>query len=123
MKNLIAKIVFDIAGKWMVSTLAKSFVILFMICLVIGILLLMMFTFFFCETRSIKKHKKQNALLLVQNVDTRWNSTYLIIERLKKLKLRIWHYVANYKYDRNSLIQLKICNCITTFFYCSNRFL
>ena len=47
---------------------------------------------------------KQNALLLVQDVDTRWNSTYLMLERLKKLKLSVQHYVANYKDDLNSII-------------------
>ena len=40
---------------------------------------------------------KQKALLLVQDVDTRWSSTYLMLKRLKKLKSGVRYYVANYK--------------------------
>ena len=47
---------------------------------------------------------KQKALLLVQDVDTRWNSTYLMLERLKKLKTSVRFYVANYKNDSDSVI-------------------
>ena len=45
---------------------------------------------------------KQKALLLVQDVDTRWNSTYIIRRRLNKLKLSVRYYVANYKNDQIS---------------------
>ena len=47
---------------------------------------------------------KQKALLLFQDVDTRWNSTYIILRRLNKLKLSVWYYVANYKNDKISNI-------------------
>ena len=44
-------------------------------------------------------------LLLVQDVDTRWNSTYLMLERLKKLKSVVRYYVANYKNDQDFIIK------------------
>ena len=37
----------------------------------------------------------QKALLLMQDVETRWNSTYLMLKRLEKLKLSVQSYVAN----------------------------
>ena len=52
-------------------------------------------------------YEKQKALLLVQDVDTRWNSTYLMLERLKKLKSGVRYYVANYKNDQDSIITAK----------------
>ena len=42
---------------------------------------------------------KQKALLLVYDVDTMWNSTYLMLERLKKLKSSVRNYVVKYKND------------------------
>ena len=47
---------------------------------------------------------KQNPLHLVQDVDIRWKLTYLMLERLKKLKLSVQHYEANYKDDPSSII-------------------
>ena len=47
---------------------------------------------------------KQKALLLVQDVETRWNSTFLILERLNKLKFSVLYYMANYKNDQISNI-------------------
>ena len=41
---------------------------------------------------------KQKPLLLVQDVDTRCNLTYLILERLIKLKLSVRYYKATIKY-------------------------
>ena len=63
METLSANIVFGIAGKPIVSSQAITFVILFMTCLVIGILPLIMFTFFFCERmqetlKSVNKTKR-----------------------------------------------------------------
>ena len=37
----------------------------------------------------------QKALLLVQDVETRRNSTYLMLKRLEKLKLSVKSYQAN----------------------------
>ena len=37
----------------------------------------------------------QKALLLMQDVETRWNLTYLMLKRLEKLKLSVQSYVAN----------------------------
>ena len=39
---------------------------------------------------------KQTALLLVQDVPTRWNSTYLMLKRLNKLKISVQNYVARH---------------------------
>ena len=59
MKILSENIVFGIAGKWRVSTLAKKFIITFRICLVIGILPWIMLKLFLRDNaRNIKKHKK-----------------------------------------------------------------
>ena len=44
---------------------------------------------------------KLKALLIVQDVDIRWNSTYLMLERLKKLKSSVRYYMANYKNDQD----------------------
>ena len=50
-------------------------------------------------------HKqKQKTLFLGQDVDTRCNSTYIMLERLKKLKSSVRYYVANYKNDQDSNI-------------------
>ena len=80
---------FGIARKLRVSTLAETFVITFRICLVIVILHWIMFMLSyetFQETLQSTK-KKQKALFLVQDVDTRWNLTY----QLKKLKSNLWY--------------------------------
>ena len=37
----------------------------------------------------------KNALLLVQDVETRLNSTYFMLKRLEKLKLSVHSFVAN----------------------------
>ena len=42
-------------------------------------------------------------MFLVQDEDTRWNPTYLMLERLKKLKSGVRYYVANYKNDQDSI--------------------
>ena len=47
------------------------------------------------------------ALPLVRDVDTRWNSTYLMLERLKKIKSGVRYYMANYKNDQDSIITAK----------------
>ena len=47
------------------------------------------------------------ALPLVRDVDTRWNSTYLMLERLKKIKSSVRYYVANYKKIKIRLLNLK----------------
>ena len=60
------------------------------------------------NARNIKKvQTKEKALLLVQDVDTRLNSIYLMLERLKKLRSGVWYYVANYKNDQDSIIIAK----------------
>lgn len=38
---------------------------------------------------------KESALLLVQDVPTRWNSTFLMLRRLDRLKVSVQQYVAN----------------------------
>ena len=53
--------------------------------------------------REIKKYPghfrlirfNQNALLLVKDVETRWNLTYLMLKRLEKLKFIVHSCVAN----------------------------
>ena len=40
----------------------------------------------------------QKAFLLVQVVETRWNSTYLMLKRFEKLKTIVKIYVANKKF-------------------------
>ena len=45
--------------------------------------------------------------IFVQDLDTRWNSTYLMLERLKKLKTGVRYYVANYKNAQDSIITAK----------------
>ena len=47
---------------------------------------------------------KQKALLLIQDRVTRWNSTCLMLERLKKLKSMVRYYLANFKNDQDSNI-------------------
>ena len=42
-------------------------------------------------------------MLLVQDVDTSCNLTYLTLKRLKKLKLRVRYYAPNYKNDQDSI--------------------
>ena len=37
------------------------------------------------------------TLLLVQDVETRWNLTFLMLKRLEKLKTSVQNYVANNK--------------------------
>ena len=44
----------------------------------------------FDHAQTIKK-----AQLAVQDVDTSWNSTYLMLERLIKIKSSVRYYVAN----------------------------
>ena len=46
----------------------------------------------------------QNALLLVQDVETRWNSTYQILKRLEKLKTTSRNYVANNKFKPENIL-------------------
>ena len=51
---------------------------------------------------------KQKAVLLVQDADTRLNSTYLMLERLKNLKSGVQYYVAgSFKSDQYSIITAK----------------
>ena len=63
METLSANFVFGIAWKPIVNSQAITFVILFMACLVIGILPLIMFTFFFLRknARNIKKRKQNKT--------------------------------------------------------------
>ena len=50
--------------------------------------------------------KKQKSLLLVQDVDTRWNPTYFKPERLKRIKsTTVRYYAANYKNDEDSIVR------------------
>ena len=46
----------------------------------------------------------QKALLLVQDVETRWNSTYLMLKRLEKLKTSVQNYVANNKFKPENIL-------------------
>ena len=55
----------------------------------------------------LRDYKKEMALPLVRDVDTRWNSTYLMLERLKKIKSSVRYYVANYKKIKIRLLNLK----------------
>ena len=77
------------------------------------------------NARDIKKHKLKKTLLLVQDMDYRWNSTYLVVERLKKLKSSVRYYVADYKNDQDSNITAKEHQLVNhtilllELFYCS----
>ena len=83
-----------------------------------------MFTFFLQDNaKNIKMHKKkQKALLLVQDMNTRWNSTYLMLERLKKLKSGVRYYVANYKNCQDSIITAKEWQLVNQIFILLNYF-
>ena len=63
----------------------------------------------------------QKVLLLVQHVETRWNSTYLRLKRLEKLKTSVQNYVVI-----NStpilLLQLTNGNWLATLMYCLKLF-
>ena len=72
--------------------------------------------FFFRDNAGNIQNHKQKVLLLVQDVDTKWNLTYLMLERLKKLKLGVRYYVANYKNDQDSIITAKERHLIHHFF-------
>ena len=50
------------------------------------------------------------------------NSTYLMLEKLVNLKSGVRYYVANYKNDQDSTIQLNNGNWLITSFYCLNFF-
>ena len=61
------------------------------------------------ETKKIKitlgsPVSMQKALLLVQDVETRWNSTYLMLKRLEKLKTSGQNYVANHKFKPENIL-------------------
>ena len=118
-----AKIVFGIAGKRRVSTLAKTFVITHRKLLVTRILPLIMFTFFSTECKKyLKVQSKQKALLLVQNMDTRWNSTYLMLKRLKILKHLSGTMWLTIKMIKIRILKLNNDNLLDTLLYCSNFF-
>ena len=46
----------------------------------------------------------QKALLLVQDVETRWNLTYLMLKRLVKLKTSVQNYVANNNFKPENVL-------------------
>ena len=46
----------------------------------------------------------QKALLLVQDVETRWNLTYLMLKRLEKLKTSVQNYVANNNFKPENVL-------------------
>ena len=104
MKILMANIVLGIAGRSMVSTHAITIVILFMLSN--WNIIFDRVRFFFCDTikETLKSTNKTKNLSSCQDVGTRWNSTYLMLERLKKLKSGVRYYVANYKNDQDSII-------------------
>ena len=103
----MANIVFGIAGRSMVSTHAITIVILFMLSN--WNIIFDRVRFFFCDTikETLKSTNKTKNLSSCQDVGTRWNSTYLMLERLKKLKSGVRYYVANYKNDQDSIIKAK----------------
>ena len=46
----------------------------------------------------------QKALLLVQDIEKRWNSTILMLKRLEKLKISVQNYVANNKFKPKNIL-------------------
>ena len=46
----------------------------------------------------------QKVLILVQDVETRWNSTYLMLKRLEKSKTSVQNYVANNKFKPENIL-------------------
>ena len=54
---------------------------------------------------TLNAQTKLKALLLVQDVDTRWNSTYFMLKWLEKLKSGVRYYVANNKNDQDFIIK------------------
>ena len=65
----------------------------------------------------------QKAWLLVQDVETKWNLTYLTLKRLEKLKTSIQYYVAKNKLIPNILLQLKNGNLLAKLMSCLNLFI
>ena len=46
----------------------------------------------------------QKALLLMQDVETGWNSTYLMLKRLEKFKTSVQNYVATNKFKPKNIL-------------------
>ena len=46
----------------------------------------------------------QKALLLVQGIETRWSSTYLMLKRLEKIKTSVQNYVTNNKFKPDNIL-------------------
>ena len=65
----------------------------------------------------------QKAFLLVQDVETRWNLTYLMLKRLEKLKTYVQNYVANNKFSpENFFYSWYNGNLLASFMNCLNFF-
>ena len=64
----------------------------------------------------------QKPLLLLQDVETRWNSTYLMLKRLEKYKTIVQNYVANNKFKPENILQLVDGNLLASLTDCSDFF-
>ena len=55
----------------------------------------------------------QKTFLLVQDVETRWNSTYLMLKRLEKLKLSVQSYVANKNFKPKNILSADVWKLVS----------
>ena len=63
------------------------------------------------------------ALLLVQDIKTSWNSKYLMLKRLEKLKLSVQSYVANNNnFTAEFIVTADEWELVSFFLYCLNLF-
>ena len=105
MKILSANIVFGIAMKWRLSTLAKIFVITFRIFLTIGILP----SSRFCETmqETLKSTKKKDCLASCSRCGYKVELNIFCARETEKIKSGVRYYVANCKNYPDSIITAK----------------
>ena len=61
----------------------------------------------------------QKALLLAQDVETKWNSTYLMLKRLENLKTSVQNYVITTNLNPKIFLQLMNGNLLASFMSCS----
>ena len=65
----------------------------------------------------------QKALLLVQDVETRWKSTYLMLKRSEKLKTSVQNYKANNKFKPENILTDDEWKLLISLMTCSNFFI